>query len=284
MKVKIAIILVLSILIVIFSQSKYDKNTDLFFEKNKHLMIPSAKTLKIVSFGNVNLVADLMYIWAIQFFATESIKNRFDYAVRIFNIITDLNPKFQPPYTIGSTVIGLSAKNPRKAIDLLQKAKIHFKDNYYFDYDSGYFAWFYLKDYKLAKKYYKEMSKYETLPDILKDFWVNMDIKMVDEVADQKKAFEIWTEIKKNATWTSKKESATAHLLQIKYNMDKVEIYKLILKFKQLFNRFPYSLDEIKNKLKVKAIPIDYIGNEYKYDPKNGKIVLEMEESWKKFL
>ncbi len=284
MKIKIVIILVLSILLVIFSQNKYDKNTDLFFGKNKHLMIPTAKTLKIVSFGNVNLIADLIYIWAIQFFATESIKNRFDYAVQIFNIITDLNPRFEPPYDIGSTIIGLNAKKPKKAIELLQKGKIHIKDNYFFDYDSGYFAWFYLKDYKLAKKYYKELSKYESLPDILKEFWINMDIKIVDKVADQKKAFEIWKEIEKNVTWKSKKESATAHLLQIKYNLDKVEIDKLILIFKQLYNRVPYSLKELKNRLKVKTIPIDYIGNEYKYDPNNGKIILEMEETWKKFL
>ena len=179
MKIKTTVILIFSIMLFAFFQYKYDSNTNLFLGKNKHVIIPSSTSLRILSFGNVNLVADLMYIWAIQFFATKSIKNRYDYAVKIFDIITDLNPKFEDPYLIGSTIIGLKSKNYRKAIDLLQKGKKYFKSNYYFDYHSGYFADYYLKDYKLAKKYYIQMSKYENMPGLLKYYWVNMDEKNV---------------------------------------------------------------------------------------------------------
>ncbi len=283
-KVLPAIILIFSIIIFVFSQVKYDANTNLFSGKDKHLMIPSAKTLKIVSFGNVNFVADLMYIWAIQFLSTRSIKNRYDYAYQIFDIITDLNPKFIDLYFIGSTIVGVNAKKPLKAIELLQKAKKHIKDNYYFDYDSGYFAWYYLKDYQLAKKLYLQMSEYKELPGLLKNFWINMDIKEANTTKNEKKAFKLWKEIEKNTKSKSKRESAKAHLLQLKHKIDKAEIVILIKKFKVLYNRLPLTLDELKIKLKIKNIPLDYIGNEYKYDPKSGKLSLEMEESWKKFL
>ncbi len=283
-KVLPAIILIFSIIIFVFSQVKYDANTNLFLRKDKHLMIPSAKTLKIASFGNVNFVADLMYIWSIQFFSTVSIKNKFDYAFQVFDIITDLNPKFEAPYFIGSTILGEYAQDYKNGIALLQKGKKNIKDNYYFDFDSGFYAWYKLRDPKLAKKYYKQMTEYEKLPDMLRDFWLNMEMEVANKVVNKSKAFAIWQEIEKKADSKRKKEPAKAHLLQLKYEMDKSKFDELIKIFTNKYNRFPYSLNELKMKLKIKTIPLDYIGNKYKYNPKNGKISLRMEESWKKFL
>jgi len=283
-KKKLAAILTLSILAFVFFQIKYDEHNNVFAEKNRYVFVPSAKTLEILSFGNVNLMTDLVYIWAIQFFATKSIHNRYDYAVEIFNLITELNPKFEPPYHIGSTIIGLLAKKPKKAIELLQKAKKYIKDNYYFDYDSAYFAWYYLKDYKLAKKYYLQMSEYKDLPDILKNFWINMDIKLADTIKDQKRALKAWEEIYKMAKGKYQRDTAKAHLLQIKFKIDKLRMKKYIYEFKKKFKRLPVSLDELKKRLRIKEGFLDYFGNKYSYDGKTGEITIIMEESWERFL
>ena len=279
-----AIILILSVFFIVFSQTKYDDNTNLFSRKDKHIMIPSSKTLRIASFGNVNLVADMLYIWAIQFSSTVSIKNRFKYTFQIFDLITDLNPKFEDPYFVGSTILGEYARDYKNGIALLQKARKNIKGNYYFDWHSGYYAWYKLKDFKQAKKYYKQMAEYKKLPDMLKDFWLNMEMERVSNIIDIKKAFAVWKNIEKNAKLKSKKESARVHLLQLKYEIDKVEIDKYIEKFEKVHNRYPYTLNELKSTFRIKTIPLDYIGNEYKYDVNTGRVELVMEESWKKFL
>jgi hypothetical protein len=284
MKKLLIIILLISVSLFIFIQGKYDASTNIFNSKKRHLSIPSSTTLKILSFGNVNLMSDIMYIWAIQFFSTKSILNRYDYAVEVFNKITDLNPKFEDPYNMGFSIIAYMAKKPQKAIDLLQKARKNIKGNHYFDYFSAYLAWYHLKDYKLAKKYYKQMNECEDLPDILKNFWINMDIKLAGTIADQKKAFEMWEKIKKIAKSPSQLNAARANLLQIKYKIDKAEIKEYIGQFLKRYKRLPLSLKELKNKLKIKTRFLDYLGHEYKYDKKTGEIVLVMEDSWKRFL
>ena len=74
-----------------FLQFSYDTRIDYFAEKETFISLPSGNTLKILSFGNSNFVADMLFIWSVQFYSTLNLTNRFDYIEDIFNVITDLN-------------------------------------------------------------------------------------------------------------------------------------------------------------------------------------------------
>lgn len=153
MRVKLYIIFVVCITMAGFLQFKYDSRTDYFAEKSAMVALPSGQTLKILSFGFQDLVADMLYIWAIQFYSTYHINNRFDYVEQVFNTITDLAPDYREVYIVGSWIMALEAGDIEMTLRLLDKGARNMKNEWIFDYESAYYCYRQLKDYPRAVKY-----------------------------------------------------------------------------------------------------------------------------------
>jgi tetratricopeptide (TPR) repeat protein len=260
-------------------QYDYDSHINYFAEKNIFVTLPKGKTLEILSFGFKNFVADMIFIWSMQFYSNYNLKNRFEYIEDIYNIITDLNPRYRAPYYVGSWIMALELNNYEMAIRLLQKASKIFKDDWDFDFESGYYAYKYLKDYKLAEKYYRKAAEKPDAPSFVKR-WQAHTIYMEDNLIY---ALKMWLEIKENAKNKLEKNSALNHLYQIKLEIDKKDLEEKIKLFEQKFRRKPVNLNELKRKGIINMIPKDFKGEDYIYDFKTGKIKAKKVFQWKKF-
>lgn len=69
------------------------------------LYLPSPEMLKIISVGNPNLVADVLYMWSIQYYSFFHPSERFLYLETVYNLITDLDPLFFDAYRIGALIM-----------------------------------------------------------------------------------------------------------------------------------------------------------------------------------
>jgi len=69
------------------------------------LFLPSPEMLKILSVGNSNLVADILYIWSIQYYSGFLPSERFLYLDTVYNLITDLDPRYFDAYRIGALIM-----------------------------------------------------------------------------------------------------------------------------------------------------------------------------------
>ena len=69
------------------------------------LYLPSPEMLKIVSLGNPGLVADILYLWSIQYYSLFKPDERFLYLETIYNLITDLDPLYFDAYRIGALIM-----------------------------------------------------------------------------------------------------------------------------------------------------------------------------------
>ena len=261
-----------------FLQFRYDSRIDYASERNVFFVLPSGQTLKILSFGYQNLISDMLYIWSIQFYASTTLTNRYDYIEHIFNIITDLSPKYKDPYLMGSLIMALEFRDVKMAIRLLQKGAKNIKDDYIFDFESGYYMYKILKDYKQAEKYFKSASEKPDAPPFIKRYFAHM-IYMRDNLAE---AYNLWMDIYKNATQTIEKNYALLHLYQIKYEVDKKRLEERINQYKLVFGKFPFNLNELKRKGFINMVPKDFRRNDYIYDQKTGKIKAKRILKWKK--
>jgi hypothetical protein len=61
--------------------------------------------LKILSVGNPNLVADILYMWSIQYYSGFQPSERFLYLEAVYNLITDLDPRYYDAYRIGALIM-----------------------------------------------------------------------------------------------------------------------------------------------------------------------------------
>lgn len=261
-------------------QYQYDSRVDYFAHKKFFLLLPSSQALKILSFGYQNILADLLYIWSIQFYSTYHIDNRFDYIEHIYNLITDINPQFRAPYYIGSLIMALEAKEVEMAIRLLQKGSKHIKDEWFFDFESAYYAFKFLKDYKLAEFFYRKAAENPEAPSVVKRKRAHM-IYMMDDLIT---SYKLWLEILNEADTQLGKDAAVNHLSQIKFEIDKKMLEEKISLFKKKFHRYPFNLAELKSEGFVKEIPRDYKGRAYIYNSKEGTIKAIRIFRWKKFL
>jgi hypothetical protein len=280
MKIKLLIPFVIAMLLVVFVQYSYDSRVGYFTERDIFFALPSGKTLKILSFGNQSFLADMIFIWSIQFYSTYHYKNRFDFVEDIFNIITDLDDQHKIAYYIGSIIMTLEAKEFHKAIKLLQKGSKNMQHEWVFNYESAYIAQKYLKDYKLAEKYYFKASKNPDAPAIIKRMGAHM-VYMSDNLGN---AFNLWMEIFNNAESELEKNVAKNHLYQIKFEMDKRLLEQKIRSFKEIYDRFPIDLSELRKSGLINQIYKDFDGNDYLYDSRQGKIKAKKIFRWKKYL
>jgi len=279
MKVKLLIPFAIIMLLVAFLQYSYDSKIGYFTERDVFFALPSGKILKVLSFGNQSFLADMIFIWSIQFYSTYHFKNRFEFVEDIFNIITDLDSQHKIAYYIGAIIMTLEAKEFNKAIKLLQKGSKNMKNEWVFDYESAYIALKFLKDYELAEKYYFQASKNPDAPALIKRMGAHM-VYMQDNL---NYAHNLWMEILKNAETELEKNVAKNHLYQIKFEMDKHFLEQKINSFKDRYGRFPKNLNELRKKGIIKQVYRDFDGNNYVYNSKQGKIQAKKVFRWKKY-
>jgi tetratricopeptide (TPR) repeat protein len=262
-----------------YFQHRYDSKRDYFAEQKTFVALPSGKTLQVLSFGYRNLVADMLFIWSIQFYSTYNLTNRYEYLEHVFNVITDLTPKYKEPYVVGSWIMALELGDIKMAIRLLEKGSRNMPEEWFFDYECGFYAYKELKDYKLAEKYFTRASSKPNAPSHVKRRQAHT-IYMQDNLES---AYKLWKNILDNAGDDGFARSAALnHLFQIKYEMDKKNLKEKIGQFRQRYGRNPSSLSELVQAGLIRSVPRDYSGSDYLYDPQTGIVKAYKEFKWKK--
>lgn len=277
MRVKLFSIIVILIALVGFLQYKYDSHTDYNMEKSVFVTLPSGNTLKILSFGYKDLVGDLLYVWAIQFYSTSNYNNRFDYLEHVFNTISDLCPQYREVYIVGSWIMALEAENIEMAIRLLDKGSKNIPGEWIFDYESAFYCYRNLKDYDRAVQYLKQAASKPQAPSFIKRRHAHL-VYMED---DLNKAYSMWVEIYKNAETIIEKDASFKHLYQIKFELDKQTLESKINEYYKKHGRYPTDLTRLVREGLLRQIPLDFTGKEYFYDYETGEITARRMFKWK---
>ncbi|MEN8222156.1 MAG: hypothetical protein ABFR36_02760 [Acidobacteriota bacterium] len=261
-----------------YSQFVYDSNTDYFKKKNTFLALPSGKTIKIFTFGNSELAADLLYIWSIQFFSDYNLLNSKDFIEDIYNLITDISPGYMDPYLMGSTIMAIELNEIEMAIRLLQKGSENLPEEWIFDFESGYYTSKYLKDYKKSEIFYKRASAKDGAPKFIS----RMLFHSVYMQGKLEESWDLWQSVLQGAETEIERRSANLHLYQIKVEFDKRIIRKALDKFKIRYGFFPDKINELVIYGFIREIPRDLKGNYYQYDKEKGTIDPKEGYMWKK--
>ena len=80
---------------------------------------PRAQYLKPVTFGFSSLAADLIFLWAIQYYGNPEIPDKFEYFTHIFSIIAELDPRYVDPYEVGALIAIYDARDVPLALSIL---------------------------------------------------------------------------------------------------------------------------------------------------------------------
>jgi tetratricopeptide (TPR) repeat protein len=232
------------------------------------IYIPSGKYLKYATFGYSSIMADLVYIWAIQYYSDYSIAERYDHLDHIFAIISELDPRYLDPYEMGAIIAVYEAKDPYLAFKVLDRGLEKNPDQWIFPYQAGHYAALTLKDYDLAQDYYRKAMEIEGAPDIVKRLYADAAFKGTD----YETAWQNWLEIYQTADDERIKKIASNHLYQVKTSMDIARLEDAIEKYEQKLGRPPKELTQLVRSGILDSIPKDLDGKDYIYDPQTGEV------------
>lgn len=232
------------------------------------IYIPSGKFLKYATFGYRALAADAIYLWAIQYYSTPTIDDRFDHLDHIFAIINELDPRYQDPYEVGALIAVQEARNPAAAFSILDRGAANNPDQWVYPFNAGHVALMTLKDYPLAEKYFEQCLKIPGAPEFVERLRANAIFKK----GDLRTSWETWLEIYKKAPDERTKKIASNHLYNVKAAIDAAAIEDAAAKYRERFGRPPADLETLLRTGFLQEVPKDMDGQDYVYDPATGKV------------
>ena len=232
------------------------------------IYVPSGKFLKYAAFGYRALAADLLYLWAIQYYSTPTIDDRFDHLDHIFAIINELDPRFQDPYEVGALIAVQEARDLRAAFAILDRGAANNPDQWVYPFNAGHIALMTVKDYPLAEKYFEQTMKIPGAPDFVERLRANAMFKK----GDLETSWATWLDIYKRAPDERTKKIASNHLYNVKATIDGTALEAAAAKYRDRFGRFPADLATLVRTGFAAELPKDLDGNDYVYDPATGKV------------
>ncbi len=232
------------------------------------IYVPSGKFLKYATFGYRALAADLLYLWAIQYYSTPTIDDRFDHLDHIFAIINELDPRFQDPYEVGALIAVQEARDLRAAFAILDRGAANNPDQWVYPFNAGHVALMTVKDYPLAEKYFEQTMKIPGAPDFVERLRANAMFKK----GDLETSWRTWLDIYQRAPDERTKRIASNHLYNVKATIDGTALEAAAAKYRDRFGRFPADLATLVRTGFAAELPKDLDGNDYLYDPATGKV------------
>lgn len=232
------------------------------------IYIPSGKYLRYATFGYSSLMADLVYIWAIQYYGDNTIAERYDNLDHIFSIIAELDPRYLDPYEMGAIIAVYEARDPYLAFKVLDRGLEKNPDEWIFPYQAGHYAALTLRDFELARQYYKKTMEIDGAPDIAKRLYADAAFKGTD----YRTAWQNWWEVYQKTDDERIKKIASNHLYQVKSAMDLARLEQAIDKYRQQYGRFPDELQQLVRAGIMDSVPKDLDEKDYVYNPETGGI------------
>ncbi len=244
------------------------------------IYIPSGKFLKHATFGFRSPAADAIYLWAIQYYSTPSIDDRYDHLDHVFAIINELDPRYQDPYEVGAMIAvqgalemrdlwpERSAKAMRDAFAILDRGAANNPDQWVYPFNAGHIAMFNLKDFALAEKYFEQCMKIPGAPVFVERLRANAIYKR----GDLQTSWETWLDIYNRAPDERTKKIASNHLYNVKATIDRTALEGALAEYRRRFGRLPSSLAALIPNGLLREVPKDLDGKDYVYDPATGTV------------
>ena len=242
------------------------------------LYLPSGRYLRASSLGFAPVVADLIYLWSIQYYGSEDSAIRYDLVERIYvDVIGELDPRYRDAYTLASLILSVEVRDPERALRVLDTAMQRNPDDWLYPFEAGFIAFNQLRDYERAAGYYGRAAGLPGAPA----FTRRVHAEMFNRAGDKRSSYVRWLEVYEGAEDETIRNLAWSHVHDLKIELDLTQLRELVGEYRDSRGAWPPSLTSLIAIGRITSLPVDPEGLPYLYDPATGKV--RAQSKWRMF-
>ena len=233
------------------------------------LYLPNGQHLKLASLGQAPLLADLIYLWAIQYYSVYEREDRFRYVEHVFgNVIAELDPHYVDAYWMGALILIVEAHDVEAGLRLLDQGIDNNPADWVLPYLAGWES-YHAGQPDRAERYFRRAQETPGAP-----VWVQRyRIGMAAKAGDLRRAVQMWLQVLDDpASDRRQRRIARRQLRHLKVRLDSEALEQLATKFRKQNGRNPQSLAELRARGYIRSLPRDPYGRDYSYDPTTGRV------------
>ncbi len=264
------LVLVAAIALASFSRERLVAiEGDLGSTRKDLLYLPNGKHLRAMSLGHASLAADLVYLWAIQYYSDYGRKDRLRFVEHVFgNVIADLDPHYVDPYWLGAMILTVEGGDLEAGLRLLDKGFANNPTSWILPYLAG-FECYRVHQYDRAAAYFDEAGRAPGAPALA----LRMKAGVLARKGDLRESLREWEEVLRDPRGDSASRAiAERQIRDLTIRIDLGEIAAAVAAFRERQGRYPRSLEEAARAGALAKVPLDPDGQPYLYDPVTGKV------------
>lgn len=233
------------------------------------LYLPSGRYLRVAALGFDGILADLIYLWSIQYYGDYAIQDRYRYLEQIYGqVITELDPHYLDPYLVGALIMNAEARQPEMALALLDKGIARNPDQWILAFEAGFLCYNDLRDYARAAAYFEKALRAPGVHPTVRRLYA----EMYNRAGDKRTSLREWAEIHDTAADEYVRNVAWNHVHDLRIEVDLADLGTAVARFRQREGRLPRHLGELTSRRIVPAVPRDPEGRDYRYEPQSGQV------------
>jgi tetratricopeptide (TPR) repeat protein len=228
----------------------------------------SSSSLKKLSLGYYEILADIYWIRALQYFGSKKPgEQNPDLLYHYFDIITDLDPKFVNAYRYGGTFLAepppFGLGETRKGIELLDKGRRNNPENYNLPLEEAFIYYFYPKDYEKAAELFKEASEKPGISPLRRASMKGMAASAHARGGNNELSRKIWEIIYETSPSGGRREFALRNINEIDTMALEDRLTESLKEYVKRYGRLPSSPEDMARSGVVRGIPEAPVGGKF---------------------
>ncbi len=232
--------------------------------------LPKGEYLKVAVLGYHQIVADLIWLKAVQHFGErQQTKKGYKWAYHAVDVVTDLDPKFSFAYRAAGTILGVWAGLVQESIAILSKGMRHNPEVWELPFYLGYDYFFELHDPKSAALYFQKAAELPGSPAYLPKLAARMTVEAGDPVA----ALEFLERLYRQMQDEQLRKGLERRMREVAVERDIRSLEEAVHQYKVRHKKNPGKLEDLVKAGIIPQVPIEPLGGTYQLNAKDGTVI-----------
>jgi len=252
-----------------FIQLQLDQQRAATPKLQRFMYLPQGQYLRVAALGYEQVVADLLWIQAIQAMGERKVSEEAGHWIaQALDVITTLDPRFVHVYEVGGIALTTLVVLAEESNRLLEKGIRHNPEVWQLPFLLGFNYYFEFHDDQKAADYIARASRLPGAPAYLASFAA----RLYASARDPQDAVDFLAQMYAQTTDENVKRVLEQRLKEVVVERDLQLLEEATRRYRTLYKRAPQRLEDLVGPGLLRELPHEPFGGRYVYDPQTQSV------------